>query len=94
MQQKMECNVQTGEFVTVDLSAAEVIELDALKAKRPAAYWAELRSDRNRKLAESDFSQLGDASVDAAAWATYRSALRDLPANTADPSDVSWPDIP
>ena len=93
MPQKMECNVQTGEVVTLDLTAAEVIELDALKANRPAVYWAELRSERNRLLAASDFSQLPDAAVDAAAWTTYRQALRDLPANTPDPNNVTWPEV-
>ena len=54
----------------------------------------QLRSERNRKLTDSDFSQLDDANVDAAAWATYRQALRDLPANTEDPENVTWPTKP
>ena len=94
MPQKMECNVQTGEVVTLELTAAEVAELAAKQATAPAKYWAELRSERNRKLTDSDFSQLGDANVDAAAWTTYRQALRDLPENTEDPSNVTWPTKP
>jgi len=29
--------------------------------------------------------------LDHAAWAAYRQALRDLPANTADPRNPVWP---
>ena len=29
-----------------------------------------------------------------AEWATYRQTLRDLPANTADPSNPTWPTKP
>lgn len=42
---------------------------------------------RNARLAQTDWTQVADAPVDAQAWATYRQALRDLPAtiNLADP---------
>jgi hypothetical protein len=36
-----------------------------------------MRSERNRLLAESDWTQLPDATVDKAAWAAYRQELRD-----------------
>lgn len=42
-----------------------------------------VRGDRNRLLAESDWTQLPDSPVDKQAWATYRQALRDI---TDDPS--------
>lgn len=38
----------------------------------------EVRTERNQKLAESDWTQLPDAPVDKTAWAAYRQALRDL----------------
>jgi hypothetical protein len=41
--------------------------------------WDFLRSNRDQLLAASDWTQLPDAPVDKAAWATYRQALRDLP---------------
>ena len=47
----------------------------------------QLRSDRNAKLKESDWTQVADAPVDKAAWATYRQALRDLPSNS------NWPNV-
>jgi hypothetical protein len=55
----------------------------------------ELRSQRNGLLKASDWTQFADVSLDnKAAWATYRQALRDLPANTADPANPSWPTKP
>jgi len=56
--------------------------------------WWQLRSERNRKLTLSDWTQVPDAPVDQAAWASYRQELRDLPANTDDPRDVVWPQQP
>jgi len=49
---------------------------------------------RNEFLKDSDWTQLPDAPVDHQAWAVYRQALRDLPANTDDPSNVVWPKRP
>jgi hypothetical protein len=47
----------------------------------------QVRLWRNVRLARTDWTQVADAPVNAAAWATYRQALRDLPAtiNLADP---------
>lgn len=53
-----------------------------------------IRQQRNSLLAASDWTQVADAPVDQAAWAAYRQALRDLPANTADFSNVTWPVAP
>ena len=48
--------------------------------------WEQLRRWRNAELVRTDWTQLADVLVDKAAWATYRQALRDLPAQggTAD----------
>jgi hypothetical protein len=40
---------------------------------------AQVRAQRDRLLADSDWTQILDAPVDRTAWATYRQALRDLP---------------
>jgi len=56
--------------------------------------WTELRNTRNIELSLSDWTQVADAPVDAAAWATYRQSLRDLPANTTDPRNPTWPTKP
>jgi hypothetical protein len=68
------------------------------------AAWAEIERDyllrpirdrRNVLLAASDWTQVADAPVDAAAWAKYRQALRDLPAKIKDPTaEVKWPEPP
>lgn len=50
-----------------------------------------LKRKRNQMLASCDWTQVPDAPVDQAAWATYRQALRDLPANTTDPRNPVWP---
>lgn len=58
------------------------------------AAWKALRKERDSRLAASDWTQVPDAPVDHAAWATYRQQLRDLPENTDDPWDVNWPTPP
>lgn len=56
--------------------------------------WIALRIQRNALLKACDWTQVPDAPVDQAAWATYRQALRDLPANTTDPRSPVWPTPP
>ncbi len=50
-------------------------------------------NSRNKKLLDSDWTQLPDAPVDKEAWAEYRQKLRDLP-ETTDTLNVAWPDRP
>jgi hypothetical protein len=57
------------------------------------AQWAVVRAERNKLLVASDWTQLPDAPVDAAAWATYRQALRDVTTQT-DPFAIVWPESP
>lgn len=59
-----------------------------------AQSWDDLRAERDRLLAASDWTQVPDAPVTSATWATYRQALRNLPANTSDPRNVVWPTPP
>jgi hypothetical protein len=53
-----------------------------------------VRSKRDGLLAESDWTQVADAPVDQAAWATYRQALRDVPSQADFPYNVTWPTEP
>lgn len=62
-------------------------------AAEKEAQWVIIRSERNRKLAECDWTQLPDAPVDAAVWATYRQALRDI-TTQSDPYAIMWPEEP
>jgi hypothetical protein len=55
---------------------------------------ANVRSKRDAKLAETDWTQVADAPVDQTAWANYRQALRDVPEKTGFPWEVTWPEKP
>lgn len=52
------------------------------------------RAKRESLLIESDWTQMPDAPVDKAAWATYRQALRDITQQSGFPHDVVWPTKP
>jgi hypothetical protein len=53
-----------------------------------------VRVVRDAELAATDWTQVADAQCDKAAWATYRQALRDLPASNADPKKIKFPTRP
>jgi hypothetical protein len=62
----------------------------------------ELRSVRQAKLIETDYTQLVDcqlSGLDKQKYTTYRQALRDLPATISDISnindieEISWPEL-
>ena len=55
------------------------------------------RGERTGRITGTDWTQLPDAPLtDAkkAEWVTYRQALRDLPANTSDPANPTYPTKP
>ena len=68
--------------VNVQFTAAEETARDneeaAVLAAAPARALADLRSKRNRLLAETDYLALSDATL-TSDMTTYRQALRDLP---------------
>jgi len=67
----------------------------AYKAQKDSEQAASIRADRNRRLAECDWTQVADApSASQYAWAEYRQKLRDLPAQAGFPWTVVWPDKP
>ena len=62
----------------------------------PARALAELRSKRNRLIAETDYLALSDATL-TSAMTTYRQALRDLPTGkdtVAKCENATWPTKP
>lgn len=61
---------------------------------RDALAWDVVRAERDRLLAASDWTQVADAPVDAAVWAAYRQALRDVPQDYPTPDAVVWPTPP
>jgi hypothetical protein len=81
----------------VPFTPEEEAEWDAREAEELAAApnreWAAIRAERNIKLRESDWTQVADAPVDAAAWADYRQALRDITLQD-DPFNITWPSEP
>ena len=65
------------------------------KAKVDARVAKDVRSTRDAKLAECDWTQANDSPLKAAsAWTTYRQALRDVPAQSGFPHTVTWPTKP
>lgn len=68
----------------VDAAAAELVTENA---------WIDLRSERSKLLAETDYLALSDVTL-SEDMRTYRQALRDLPSNTTDPANPTWPTKP
>ena len=72
-------------------------EKQSLISERDVYTVESLRSERDKLLAASDWTQLPDSPLSDSKkeeWATYRQQLRDLPANTPDPSSPNYPSPP
>ena len=55
----------------------------------------QLRSTRDYLLRTTDWTQVSDITLENwEEWVAYRQALRDLPANTEDPTHPEWPEPP
>lgn len=67
---------------------------DDAKAAVDAQQAAAVRATRLQKLKDTDWTQVADAPVDQAAWATYRQALRDISTQVGFPWEVQWPTEP
>jgi hypothetical protein len=93
--------MQTGVYGTPSLKlvcewddeVATFPTADEMNAAVVKGNWDRARKERNELLAETDFYALSDVTM-SADMATYREALRDLPASTADSEDVVWPTKP
>jgi len=55
---------------------------------------AEARTERDSKLAETDWTQVADAPVSQEDWAAYRQLLRDVPLQAEFPITIAWPTEP
>ena len=64
----------------------------AKDARLLADKWANVRRDRDRKLAETDYLALSDNTL-ADNMKTYRQELRDVP-KQSDPDNITWPTKP
>ena len=78
-----------GNAVNVDVFIVD----DETKLVEKEMYFSWLRNKRNRLLSETDYLALSDVTISNDMKA-YRQALRDLPANTADPANPVWPTKP
>ena len=65
----------------------------SLTACQTAEKWENVRADRNRRLAETDYLALKDSTL-SADMKTYRQALRDVPKDNSDPDNITWPSKP
>ena len=84
-------NGATGEEQIIPFTAEEIAEREAYERDvLPVSQFKALRFERNRLLAETDYLALSDSTL-TDEMRTYRQALRDLPANTADPANPVWP---
>ena len=76
-----------GDYIyTVSVADKTEAEIEADTSSRAA----QKRAERDRLLSACDWTQLPDSPLSAekkAEWATYRTALRDLP------EDQEWPDV-
>jgi hypothetical protein len=80
-----------GPIFTGDTAAADEAEYRAIKDAEQAT---NVRTSRNGMLKDCDWTQLADSTADKTAWATYRQALRDAPAQTGFPWTITWPTQP
>lgn len=77
-------DVWVEKWVATNATQAEITERTTSKA-------AQVRAERNKLIADCDWTQVADSPVDKQTWATYRQALRDVPAQAGFPWEVTWP---
>ena len=77
---------------TPEEETARDVEEAAWAAGANDRAFAELRRERDNLLHDTDWWVLRGSITEA--QTAYRQALRDLPANTADPTSVTWPVAP
>tara|TARA_R100000455_G_C6188523_1_gene63655 strand:- start:208 stop:564 length:357 start_codon:yes stop_codon:yes gene_type:complete len=87
--------ISNNEITWLDTSTSPTKEevqakVDEMNAAEPLRH---LRAQRNLKLEETDWWAVADRTM-TDAEKTYRQALRDLPANTSDPSNPTFPTKP
>ncbi len=71
-------------YSVAEMDAEAIAAKDVEQAKA-------MRDQRGEKLKDSDWTQVADAPVDKAVWATYRQALRDVTAQSGFPWTITWP---
>ena len=90
-----------AEQIAVDEQKRMEAEEEAAKDAEEAAWAAgaddreaeEVRNERNQLLLQTDWMASTDVTL-SDAWRTYRQALRDVPAQSGFPNNVTWPTKP
>ena len=82
-----------GSIVEQEFTSEELAEFAEWDKDSVNRQWFDLRFKRNRLLTETDWMANSDVTM-SDEWKTYRQALRDLPANTSDPANPTWPTKP
>ena len=92
---------EDGKDVAATYIQSHFIKDDTAKHKRILdAEWVNIRTERDKLLVESDWTQGNDtplSDADVAKWKTYRTSLRDLPSDQSSKtkySDITWPTKP
>ena len=83
------CGDENATPIEYDKDAYEAKYNELLLAEQ----WSDIRTTRNTLLAETDWMASQDVTM-TDAWKTYRQELRDLPANTSDPANPTYPKKP
>jgi len=89
-------NIENYRF---DIASNSIVPIDQsiLDQKETDEAWVLLRNNRSLLLSMSDWTQSADSPLTDAKkqeWSTYRQSLRDLPSNTTDPANPTWPTQP
>ena len=82
--------VENNEVFTVQVESLTEDEIASATSSKAS----QMRSNRNRLLADCDWTQISDATVDKAIWATYRQELRDISSQVGFPWEITWPTQP
>ena len=80
--------------VFIDGETTAVEQEAAYKATKDTDQSKSIRSIRNDKLKECDWTQISDATVNKTLWATYRQELRDISSQEGFPWTITWPTQP
>jgi hypothetical protein len=80
----------SGNLISYDIDAvdAKAVEIETAEKLQ------ELRTERNRLIAETDHWVLSDTADATSAQITYRQALRDITDSATSLDDVTWPTKP
>ena len=90
-----------GKFYHLTWNGSEIVKDDTAKAAHDLAEeWKQIRAERNRLLAETDWVVIKareNGGQVAEKWKTYRVGLRNIPSDQSDAtkySEITWPTKP